>query len=103
MRDAIITLVKEEHYKNDFGVDSTTSTTRTVYCSSKSVNRADFYGAGQIGLELNYVFITNPVNYDGERILVYNGERYEITRVYQASDDVLEIYAGHKVGVASGD
>ncbi len=101
MRDAIITLVKEVHTKNDFGVDSTTSTTRTVYCSSKSVNRADFYAAGQIGLALDHVFITNPANYDGERILVYLGERYEITRTYQASADVLEIYAGHKVGVSS--
>ena len=101
MRDAVITLVKEEHQKNDFGVDSVVSTTRTVYCNLKSVNRADFYAAGQIGLALDHVFITNPVNYGGERILIYDEYRYEIARVYQASPDVLEIYAGHKVGVTS--
>lgn len=101
MTDATINLLKETYTKNDFGVDSATTTSRTVFCSTKSVSRADFYKAGQIGLALDFVFVTDPVNYEGETILEYEGVRYDITRVYQSSLNTLEIYAGHKVGVTS--
>lgn len=99
MTDTIIALIKEQHSQNDFGADITTETSRTVFCSLKSVSRSDFYAAGQAGFALDHVFVTDPINYDGEQIAEFNGKRYEITRVYQASVDSLEIYAGHKVGV----
>lgn len=99
MRDTIITLVKEVYSKNDYGAPITTETTRNVFCGLKSVNRTDFYSAGQEGLALDHVFITDPVNYDGEQIVIYLGKRYEVTRTYQVSLDTLEIYVGHKVGV----
>lgn len=99
MRDTTIALISEVHSRNDFGVDLTTETSRTVFCELKSVSRADFYSAGQAGLALDHVFVTDPVNYDGERIVEYLGDRYEVTRIYQASIDCLEIYVGHKVGV----
>lgn len=99
MNDTTIVLIHEEHEKNDFGVDLTTETSRTVFCELKSVGRADFYSAGQAGLALDHVFVTDPVNYRGERIVEYLGDRYEVTRTYQASIDRLEIYVGHKVGL----
>lgn len=101
MTDATINLLKEIYTRNDFGVDSATVTSRTVFCSTKSVSRADFYRAGQIGLALDFVFVTDPINYEGETILEYEGVKYDITRVYKASQNTLEIYAGHKVGVTS--
>lgn len=101
MIDTVITLIKETHSKNDFGADVTTETRRTIFCGLKSVNRSDFYAAGQAGLALDHVFVTDPTNYDGEQIVEYCGNRYEVTRVYEASLDRLEIYAGHKVGVFS--
>ena len=99
MNDAVLTLIQETHSRNDYGVDITTETSRTVFCSLKSVNRSDFYSAGQAGFALDHVFVTDPINYNGEQLAEYLGTRYEITRVYQASIDKLEIYAGHKVGV----
>lgn len=99
MTDTAITLIKETYTQNNFGVDIPTETSRTVLCSLKSVARSDFYAAGQAGFALDHVFVTDPINYDGEQIAEFNGKRYEITRVYQASANSLEIYAGHKVGV----
>lgn len=101
MTDTVINLIAETHTRNEYGVDITTETARKVFCSLKSVSRSDFYAAEQTGLALDHVFITNPVNYHGERIVEYQGNRYEITRTYQPSSDSLEIYAGHKVGVFS--
>lgn len=100
--DAVITLIAESYTKNAEGVNIATESSIDVFCKVRSVSRADFYSAGELGLALSYVFITNPVNYSGEKILSYNGERYGVVRTYQPSLDVLEIYAGYKVGVDSG-
>lgn len=99
MTDTVIYLIAETHARNDFGADVTTETRRKVFCSLKSVGRSEFYAAEQIGLALDHVFITNPINYKGERIVEYQGDRYEVTRTYQPTNDTLEIYAGHKAGV----
>ena len=99
MRDTTIALIREVHSKNDFGVDLTTEFNREIFCELKSVSRADFYSAGQAGLALDHVFVTDPINYNGERIVEYLGDRYEVTRTYEASIDSPEIYVGHKVGV----
>lgn len=100
--DATITLIGESFTKNDIGIAVATETKTEVFCSVRSVSRNDFYRAGEIGLALSYVFITNPVNYSGEQLLEYNGERYGIVRTYQPSLDRLELYAGYKVGVDNG-
>ena len=100
--DATITLIGESFTKNDIGIAVATETKTEVFCSVRSVSRNDFYRAGEIGLALSYVFITNPVNYSGEQLLEYNGERYGIIRTYQPSLDRLELYAGYKVGVDNG-
>lgn len=100
--DATITLIGESFTKNDIGIAVASETRTEVFCSVRSVSRNDFYRAGEIGLALSYVFITNPVNYSGEQLLEYNGERYGIIRTYQPSLDHLELYAGYKVGVDSG-
>ena len=100
--DTVIKLIRTEYHQNDLAVDSPVETERDVLCRVRSVSRSDFYSAGQFGLSLDHVFIINPVNYAGEKILEYNGERYGIERTYQARQDEMELYAGHKVGVASG-
>ena len=100
--DATITLIGESFTKNDIGIAVASETRTDVFCSVRSVSRNDFYRAGEIGLALSYVFVTNPVNYSGEQLLEYNGERYGIIRTYQPSLDRLELYAGYKVGVDNG-
>lgn len=101
MIDTVITLIAETHSRNDYGLDITTETSREIWCSVKSVNRSDFYAAGQAGLALDHVFVTDAINYDGEEVVEYLGKRYDVTRVYQPTPDAIEIYVGHKVGVFS--
>ena len=98
MIDAVITLISKSYTQNEAKAIVETESTRDVMCMVKSVGRSDFYQAQQMGLDLSFVFITNPVNYEGESMLEYEGQRYGITRTYRASQDVLEIYAGTKVG-----
>lgn len=102
MIDTTIKLIAESITKNAYGAPISTETERKIYCQCRSVGRADFYDGMQAGLDQSYVFVTNPVNYQGEKLLEYNGKRYAVTRTYQASLDELEIYAGVKVGVEHG-
>ena len=99
MIDGVITLVSKEHTKNEDKAIVETESTREVFCEVQSVGRSDFYSAAQAGMALEFVFITNPINYAGEQELEYEGERYAVTRTYHASQDRLEIYAGVKVGL----
>lgn len=88
---------------DEYGQEILTETAREVFCKVKSINRAEFYQARQTGLELEFMFETNPVNYEGERIVEYDAygtgaERYAVTRTHRASLDTLEIYVSLRVG-----
>ena len=105
-KDDVITLVKKTPTGtyDVYGQEIFTESTREVFCKVRSINRSEFYQARQMGLELEYMFETNPANYEGERIVEYdafgNGsaERYAVTRTHRPSADVLEIYAQREVG-----
>jgi SPP1 family predicted phage head-tail adaptor len=98
MIDGVIKLIAKTATQDADKAIVETETEREVLCSVESVGRNDFFAAAQAGLDLSFVFKTHPVNYQGENELEYNGKRYEVTRTYQASNDVLEIYAGTAVG-----
>lgn len=103
MIDTSVKLIATTTTQNDFGALVVSETERDVMCEVKSVSMTEFYQAAQAGLSASQVFVTHPANYSGERILEYNGERYAITRTYQANADRLEIYTGEKVGDYGSD
>lgn len=103
MTDSVIKLIKKTYTQNEDKALVETETATDVFCSVRSVGRNDFYSASQLGMDLQYVFLTNPVNYNGESIVEYEGERYGVSRTYQPSADVLEIYAGTEVGAYGSD
>lgn len=98
MIDAKITLIARTPSQADSGAPIYDYVGHDVFCSVRSVGMNEFYAASQAGLDVQYVFETNPANYEGEDTLVYEGEEYGIVRTYMKSLDVLEIYAGSKVG-----
>lgn len=98
--DTVIDLIgvsKQE--QDDFGVWRETATSRTVFAKLSSVTRNEFFQAGQMGLAPEYVFSVFSAEYQGEKTLVYNGNRYGIYRTYLTSDDYVELYAERKAGV----
>lgn len=99
MTDGVITLVSKTITQNEVKAIVETESTRDVFCEVQSVGRSDFYQAQQAGLDLSYVFVTDAANYQGERELEYEGNRYAITRTYLRDSDKLEIYAGTAVGL----
>ena len=98
MIDTTITLIMETVTKNAYGAPVSTKSEREIFCKCKSVTSSEFYNGQQAGLSLAYVFETNPINYQGEKELIYDGEVYSIIRTYRANLDTLELHAGLKVG-----
>lgn len=100
VEDTTITLIKETEQPNQYGHLVKTEVSRPgILCRVRDAYKSEFTSGQQSGLAEQYVFLTHPANYQGEKILEYDGVRYAITRPYKQSADVLELHAGLKVGV----
>lgn len=96
-------LVSITYLKNDIGVMEEQRIMRRIWASQQSVSRAEFFRAGQNGLQPALVLTTSSVNYDGEGELIWHGKRYAIYRTYQPADsDEIELYLQPKAGVTHG-
>ena len=63
-----------------------------------SVSRREFYEAGRNGLNPEYMFTVFAGDYNGERVVEYNGARYAVYRTYRTRTDYIEIYAQREGG-----
>ena len=122
MVDGVITLIAKTRQTDAYGRTVATETTRDVFAQIDSVSRAEFFAAGQNGLNPEYRFTVFSGEYTGEREADYNGVRYSIYRTYRPSayvrhdntkthegsisrntnsgnNDRIELYASRKVGV----
>lgn len=70
-----------------------TYTTREVFVKPRSVYASDFYEAARSGLQPSVVLVmSNPEDYQGEKVAEYNGKVYTIIRVFQRPDrDEVEL------------
>lgn len=99
-KDDVITLVAITPTGNfdEYGQEITAETTRQVFCKVTSATRAEYFEARQTGLEPEFVFTTQPCNYAGETVVIYESVRYSIYRTYRRTADALELYAHKQVG-----
>ncbi len=70
-----------------------TYTSREVFVKPRSVYASDFYEAARSGLQPSVVLVmSNPEDYEGEKVAEYNGKDYTIIRVFQRPDrDEVEL------------
>lgn len=97
-RSEIITLVKETQVRNDFGVYEPVTETRNVFCQVRSITRSEFFDAGRNGLNPEYEFDVFSGDYEGERTVVFRGQKYAVYRTYHGRTDVLELYVQREGG-----
>lgn len=88
IRAAVLQLIAEAPEAR--GVfDDATETARQVFCDVRSVTRAEFYRAKEIGVEPTFIFVlSNFAEYNGEKIAVYEGARYRIVRTYVNGESI---------------
>lgn len=97
-RSEVITLIKETQTQDDKGVWRATTSEREVFAQVNSVTRAEFFDGGRNGLNPEFMFTLFFADYQGERVVEYNGKTYAIYRTYQGRNDTIELYAERKGG-----
>lgn len=105
MTDVVITLIDEVYNKDENGISRKTETAVEVYAQKKSVSRSEFFDGGRNGLNPEFEFDVFAGDYDGQRVIEYDGKRYGVYRTYAPDDsDYIELYAERKGGTnASGN
>lgn len=93
IREDVIWLISEE--PNSHGAfDKPIQHERMVYCSVRSVSSSEFWRAYQAGLTPEYTFVlSDPIEYQGEKLLRYGAQNYEVLRTYVNSVHEIEIIA----------
>lgn len=66
-------------------------TSRDVFCGLRSIGQKEFYEAKAVDFypELKFV-LADYLDYDGERLCEYNGQRYTVLRTFRTGQE-LEI------------
>lgn len=99
-RSTPIKLVVDTWERDAYGVNQKTETLRQIYANVQSATRAEFFEGGRNGLNPEYVMTVFFADYQGEKVLEYNGARYTIYRTYQRRNDELELYVERREGNA---
>ena len=103
-RSDVIQLIPTTSKKDEYGIPRTVEgDPREVMCYVDSVTRSEFFDAGRNGLNPEFVFRVFFADYEDERLLEYNGNRYGIYRTYNNGSDEVELYAERKGGTNGGN
>ena len=94
----VILLISETKVQDEYGVWKTTETERAVFCNVSSVTANEFFDGGRNGLNPSFRMTMFNGDYNGERTLKYNGNRYAIYRTYLTRNDQLELYVERQGG-----
>lgn len=94
-----ITLIRTTHDYDHHGVSKEIETRRTAIAQVKTVSQSEFFEGGRAGYRPQFQFVMNRYDYDGERDVIYEGNKYHIYRVYlPANSDNVELYAETRKG-----
>lgn len=69
--------------------DTPEETKQKTFCTVRSVGMREFYEAKSAGLEPDIVFsLTDASDYGGEKIVLWNGDRYRVVRTWLQGDGI---------------
>lgn len=81
--DSVIKLINPNPTQREDGTWDTEPTSREVLCTVRTVSRTEYFEATRAGLSPSYQFSVFAAEYNGEPMVEYQGETYEIYRAYQ--------------------
>lgn len=102
MYDNVASLLKATERQDVYGNILEEYTEREVFVKPRSVYANDFYNAATVGLKPEIVLVLNNVaDYEGEKMVLFNGELYTVIRTYQRPEkDALELTLERRLGSA---
>ena len=84
---------------DEYGNEVQTITETTVYVQPRGVYQSEFYNAAQLGLKPSLtLYMTNKADYDGQKILEYEGKEYSVIRVdWSAQRDGISLVCEERI------
>lgn len=77
----VAVLIKREHGKDDVK--------REVFCGFRSIGMREFYAASTTDFHPEAkLVLADYLDYDGETLVDYNGQRYRIIRTYRTGQEM---------------
>lgn len=99
MDDTLI-LIGSSFTMDEYGVRRKTETQTEVFCKVSDVTRNEFFGGGRAGLNPAKTFVISAIDYSGESVVEYAGDRFAVYRTYHVpGTDYMEIYTQREGGV----
>lgn len=93
----ILTLITVTQHTDEYGDLAATETARGVFAKLGSIGQKEFYQAHAAGLQPELKFVlADYLDYNGETLVEYNGQRYRVLRTYRAGQE-LELTAYREV------
>ena len=82
-----------------YGNKTTKEVKRTVFVQPRGVYASEFYNAAQLGLKPSLtLFMTNRNDYQGEKVVEFNGKDYSVIRVdWSAQRDGISLICEERV------
>lgn len=100
--DDTVGLISSEYTEDELGQPVAEETKEEINCCRLPVSRAEFYTAGQNGIEVSELITVHPYEYNGQNIVEFNGKRLRVVRVYQRNMEELELTCTEKLGDRNG-
>lgn len=85
----ILDLITTVQTVDSYGDLVITETARQVFCRVESIGMKEFYQASATGLKPEIKFtLADYLDYQGERLVQYDGHRYQVLRTYRAGQEL---------------
>ncbi|AVK48938.1 phage head-tail adapter protein [Clostridium sp. MF28] len=62
-----------------------------LYCDLKSVGRNEYYNAASQGLKPEIIFVIHKYEYNGEREILFEKNKYKVIRTYSTNFEEIEL------------
>lgn len=97
-RSDTVKLIGETHVQDANGIWQRETSSRCVFCQVDSVTANEFFEGGRNGLNPEFRVTMFRYDYEGERLLEYEGNTYAIYRTYRSRNDEIELYVERQGG-----
>lgn len=98
-RSDVVKLISFTTSRDARGAEHKSKQYRQVFCEVASVSSAEFFRAHQNNLNAQFQFKMFRYDYEGEKLLEYEGNEYSIYRTHRPKNtDDIELYVERKAG-----
>jgi hypothetical protein len=97
-RSRVAYLIAETNQQNEYGVFEATTSKKKVFVNVNSVGQSEWFEGGRNGLNPEYRMTMFAPDFDGERIIEFDGKQYAIYRTFVRDDEMIELYVERRKG-----